>query len=145
MKVTGVVLVLLALAIGIVPQFTDCESHGNVITLANGKTIPMKCHWTARAEIAVALPLAGLGIALAVSRRRETHRALAVIGMLLGVSVILLPTYLIGTCGVESMVCNVIMKPALTFGGALTIAASIVALLMSRGGPAATGRSAEAE
>ena len=42
--VFGVALVVLALATAIFPQFTDCESQGKMITLANGKTVSMKCH-----------------------------------------------------------------------------------------------------
>jgi len=51
-----IALVALALGTAIVPQFTDCASQGKAITLANGKTVEMKCHWTARAEIAVGRP-----------------------------------------------------------------------------------------
>ena len=57
MKVIGVLMVVLALVSGILPQFTDCSSQGRAITLPNGKQIDMKCHWTARAEAAMALPL----------------------------------------------------------------------------------------
>jgi hypothetical protein len=46
----GIALVVIALGIAIIPQFTTCESQGKIITLANGNTIPMKCTWTARAE-----------------------------------------------------------------------------------------------
>ena len=58
-RVLGIVLVIFALGIAIVPHFTDCFSQGSVLKLANGNTQPMKCHWTAQAEIAVGVPLAG--------------------------------------------------------------------------------------
>ena len=47
-KILAGLIIVLALVIGIVPQFTDCQSHGRAIALANGTTVPMKCHWTAR-------------------------------------------------------------------------------------------------
>jgi hypothetical protein len=130
MNVLGSILVILALVIGIVPQYTDCHSQGNVVTLASGATIPMKCHWTARAEIGVALPLAAVGGLMVVNRRRR--RTLLVLGglaVLLGVSALLLPTGLIGTCGNPEMSCNVLMKPTLLLAGALTIAGGLGAVV----------------
>ena len=61
MKVLGTILVVLALVIGIEPQFTECQSQGKSLALANGKTVPMKCHWTARAEWVPAIPLVAVG------------------------------------------------------------------------------------
>ncbi len=129
MRIPGIILVLLALAIAIVPQFTDCEAQGRSIVLPNGATIPMKCHWTARAEIATAVPLVAVGGMIAASRRRQTIRALAAIGMLLGAVSLLLPSSLIGVCANSDMLCNMVMRPALMFAGVLAIAVSLVALL----------------
>ena len=69
MKVIAVIMVVLALVIGIVPQFTDCQSQGKAIALANGKEVPMKCHWTGQGEVALAVPLVALGAVTALSRR----------------------------------------------------------------------------
>jgi len=55
MKGAGIVLIILALVIGIVPMFTHCELAGPTVPLQSGATTFMKCHWTARAESAVAL------------------------------------------------------------------------------------------
>ena len=129
MRIPGILLVLLALAIAIVPQFTDCEAQGRSIVLPNGATIPMKCHWTARAEIAAAVPLVAVGGMIAASRRRQTIRALAVVGILLGAVSLLLPATLIGVCSSADMLCNMVMRPALMFAGVLTVAVSVVALL----------------
>ncbi len=70
MKAAAVSLIVLALLIGVIPQFTDCQSQGKAIQLPNGKTLPMKCHWTARAEIAVAIPLLVSGRLLISGRHR---------------------------------------------------------------------------
>jgi hypothetical protein len=128
-RVPGIILILLALAIAIVPQFTDCEAQGHSIVLPNGATIPMKCHWTARAEIATAVPLVAVGGMIAASNRQRTVRALAAVGILLGVMSLLLPATLIGVCPNPDMLCNMVMRPALMFAGVLAIAISLVALL----------------
>ena len=57
LKAIGIALIIIAVALAIVPFFSDCESDGKMITLENGKQISMKCHWTGRAEIGVAVPL----------------------------------------------------------------------------------------
>ena len=54
-------IVVLAIGIGVLPQFTDCLSQGRMLTLEIGRQIPMKCHWTAQAEIALAVPLLAVG------------------------------------------------------------------------------------
>jgi len=130
-KIVAALIVILALVIGIVPQFTDCQSQGRAIALQNGKTVPMKCHWTAISEIAMAVPLVGLGAVTAVSKRKESRRIVAGFGSLLGVFVILLPNTLIGVCASSDMLCNSVMKPTLTLAGILVIGLSLVGLVIS--------------
>jgi hypothetical protein len=134
-KIAAALIVVLALVIGLVPQFTDCQSQGRALTLQNGKTVPMKCHWTAIAEIAMAVPLAGVGAVTAVSKRKESRRILAGLGVLLGIFVILLPTVLIGVCASADMLCNSVMKPTLILGGILIIAISLAVLITSERQP----------
>ena len=135
MKIAAIAIVILALVIGIVPLFTDCQSQGRAITLANGKTVPMKCHWTAQAALGTAIPLVGLGSVTAFSRRKETRRALSILGVLLGAVVILLPTYLIGVCASADMLCNSVLKPTLILAGTLIIAISLVTWFLSERQP----------
>ena len=103
MKAIGRIVIVIALAVVIVPAFTDCEAQGNAIALPNGKTIPMRCHWTGRAELALAGPLAAVGVLMLLEQRRETLRALSIVTVFLGLSVVLLPTVLIGVCANEMM------------------------------------------
>jgi hypothetical protein len=133
MKVIAAILIVLALVIGIVPQFTDCLSQGSAIELANGMRLPMRCHWTRQAEVAVAMPLGAVGLLMLFSRRRQTLRALLVVGIVLGVAAILLPAYLIGVCASDEMICSMLMKPTLLFAGVLTVATSLVGLVYLRG------------
>jgi hypothetical protein len=133
MKVIGAILVVLALVIGIVPQFTDCLAQGSAIIMPNGNTMPMRCHWTRQAEVAVAIPLGVVGILTLLSKRRQTQRVLMILSIALGVSAILVPAYLIGVCASDDMICSMLMKPTLLFAGALTAATSAAGLLYLRG------------
>jgi hypothetical protein len=128
----GLVLVALGLAIAIIPQYMTCQHQGKYMTLANGIHRPMNCSWTARSEIAVGVPLAGIGVLMTVSRRKESLRNLALIGVILGVFVILLPTdLLIGVCR-SNMLCHTAMKPLLAVLGTLAIGTCLVGLLISQ-------------
>jgi hypothetical protein len=142
MKAIGIIFMLLALAIGVVPQFTNCSAQGRAIELPGGRTIPMKCHWTAMAAPAVALPLLIVGGLMFFSRRRETLLALSLLGAVLGVFAILLPTYLIGVCASDEMLCNIVMKPTMLFRGAVTLGAGLIGLVLA--GKARSGRFTEA-
>jgi hypothetical protein len=130
MKTIGILTIVLALVTGIVPAFTDCQSQGKMLTLENGREIPMKCHWTGLAEIALAAPLLATGVVMTVSRRKETFRSTGVLGAILGMGVILLPTRLIGVCGNPDMICNSIMKPTLTMTGSVAIALGVIAVAL---------------
>jgi len=132
MKLAGIVIVVLALVVGIVPQFTDCLSQGKSLALANGNAVPMKCHWTAMAALGMAVPLLALGGVMAFSRRKETQRALSMLGVAMGAVVALLPTALIGVCANGMMLCNNTMQPTLIFSGVLIGATSLVTLVLAR-------------
>jgi hypothetical protein len=131
-KVMGILTIVLALVIGIVPLFTDCLSQGRSLTTTTGMSVPMKCHWTAIAEIGIAIPLAIVGIFDLFSKRKETYSLLALLGVVLGMLVIAFPTFLIGVCAKNDMLCNMVMKPLLIASGILVIAASIVVFVSSR-------------
>jgi hypothetical protein len=134
MKVLAVILAILAISIAALPQFTDCESQGRQLTLADGRTIPMKCHWTARAELATGFPLFTVAAIQFFSKRRETHLALGILGAILGAIVILLPTSLIGVCLSADMLCNSLMKPALILIGSLVVVISLVFIILGAAG-----------
>jgi hypothetical protein len=131
-KILGVAILLLALAIAILPQYSTCASDGKYLTLANGRTIPMKCSWTARAEIAVGAPLAVVGAMMVFSRRKESKRNLAVMGITLGALAILLPTRLIGVCAMPTNSCVTVLKPSMLGLGSVVIGLSLVGLVMSQ-------------
>jgi hypothetical protein len=131
-KVLGVAMIVLAVVLAVVPIFSDCQSQGRALELANGRTVPMKCHWSGIAEAGVALPLALAGIYALIGRRKETTRFAAIIGVTSGALAILFPTVLIGVCAMDTMVCNLIMRPILIAAGALAILASTVLFFIAR-------------
>lgn len=132
MKALGILLMALAVLIAVVPIFYNCQHDGKALTLANGMKVPMKCLWTAMAAIAAALPLFGVGALQAFSRQKETRQSLSVLGAITGLSVILLPTLLIGVCGHPDALCNLVMKPSLIFMGIVVIGLSLAGLALSQ-------------
>jgi hypothetical protein len=130
-KFLGITLIVIALAIAIIPAFTDCQSQGRSLALANGGTTAMKCHWTAQAEIASGVPLLAVGAMMVVIRRKKALITLGVMGSIVGIFTILLPTQLIGVCQ-TTMLCNTIMKPSLTVFGSLAIIVSLGAMVLAR-------------
>lgn len=131
-KSMGVLMFVLALVIGLVPLFTDCQAYGRAITTAAGGKVAMKCHWTASAEIGLALPLALIGVFNFISKRKETLLALNLISLVLGALVIAFPTVLIGVCANAAMPCNMIEKPVLLLSGILVIGAGLTVLVNVR-------------
>ncbi len=123
LRYLGIPMFGLALVAGILPQFTECAG---VLKLANGMTAPMRCHWTAIAELALSVPLAALGAMLFFSKKNESRRNLSIMGAILGVFVVLMPTTLIGVCKSNMMACRNLMLPALVISGGLIVVASLV-------------------
>jgi hypothetical protein len=130
-KIMAVVIMILALVVALVPAFTNCSYNGRVLTLQNGKTVAMKCTWSAKAELALGIPLLGVGVLMLLGRRKETIRSMSVMGAVLGVLVILIPTSLIGVCASADMDCNAILKPTMIVSGILLILVSLAALILN--------------
>ena len=131
-KFLGIALIVIALAIAIVPFFTDCQSQGKTLTTDTGKTVPMKCHWTGIAEIGVAVPLLAVGAIMTASRRKGDLRNLGILGIILGAMAIAFPAGLIGVCQTPTMLCHSAMQTSLIVLGSLAIVGSIVAVVLSR-------------
>ncbi|HLF26302.1 MAG TPA: DUF4418 family protein [Anaerolineae bacterium] len=131
MKASAILIVALAAVVGVVPLLTDCLAEGQTLATADGRQVPMKCHWTAIAEFALAVPLLGVGASLWFSRRKETRRPLALLGMIIGALVILLPTALIGVCQHPDATCNLVMRPTLILSGTLVMGISMLSLVVS--------------
>jgi hypothetical protein len=131
-KLFGVVLVVMAVGLAVVPMFTDCQSQGKSISLANGKTVAMKCHWSGVAEIGIAFPLFAVATIMTFSRRKGNLRNLSILGVVLGAMAITFPAGLIGVCSSPTMTCVTAMKPSLLGMGGLAVGISMVGLILSR-------------
>ncbi len=103
-----------ALAIGVVPAFTDCQSQGKSLTTATGKSVPMKCHWTGIAEIGVAVPMLAVGAMVTANRKKDNLRNMGILGIILGGLAIAFPNGLIGVCTMPTMTCYSVLRPAVT-------------------------------
>lgn len=157
MRVLAFLVIVLALVVVIVPQFTNCEAGRDHPAVLNMQTsdagdvryasmtamegpmesaaVPyrmMRCLWSARAEIVAGLPLVALGALLLFARRRETIRVIGVMTTLLGVLTILIPTTVVGTCLNPAMVCNTQMKPTLLVSGGIMVALGIAVLVLGQ-------------
>jgi hypothetical protein len=120
-KFLGIALIVMALGIAIIPNLTDCLSQGLTLTLANGSTAPMKCHWTSQAEMALAAPVLAVGAMMFTSKNKSTIRNLSIAGGVLGLAVLAIPTFLIGVCATPTHLCRSVEYPSLlTMGGVIT-------------------------
>ncbi len=132
MKILGIVLVVLAIAIAVVPSFTNCDSQGKAITTSTGTTVPMKCLWTARASIALAIPTLAVGAMMVTSRRRESKMYLSIAGLVLGIFVVAVPTSLIGVCANPMMLCHSVEAPSLQAFGSIAAIGSIAGIVLAQ-------------
>jgi hypothetical protein len=82
------------------------------------------------AELALAAPLLFVGLSMFVSKRKETKRLLAMLGVVIGAVIVAIPTMLIGVCAMADMICNSIMRPALVLAGILVMALSLVSWVL---------------
>ena len=126
----AVAIMALAVAIAVMPQFYTCQHAGMSLKTDTGKSVPMKCNWTAQAEIAAGIPLFAVGAVMLFSKRKETKIVVTGMGMVLGVAAILIPEQLIGVCS-SQMPCNNVMEPSLLAMGAAVIAVSAVGMVSS--------------
>ena len=127
MKIVAILMIALGIATIFVPSFYACAAHGKAIQLPNGKSIPMKCFWTARAETGLGILLLAVGLFLFISRNLESRRFLSLLALILGILIMLFPTALIGVCANPDMLCVVLMKPILLLVGAVAGVLGIVA------------------
>ena len=130
-KFLGIALVILAVGIAVVPHYTDCLSQGLTVSLVNGSVQPMKCHWSAQAEIGVGIPLFAVGIMIAASRRKNLRVGASILGILLGAVALAIPNGLIGTCSMAAHFCNPAMKPAVNAMGSITIIGALGGLVLA--------------
>jgi len=133
-KILGIVAVVLGIIVAAGPHyiFPVCQYYGMLLGTAAGTQVPMKCYWTAMAEVGLGALIVVTGMVLIVSKHAETRRALGFVLAALGVVVALVPTYLIGVCGMAEHPCRMATQPALILLGLVTIIIGVVAIVTAR-------------
>lgn len=120
----GIIAVALGMLVAFIPTFIFPVCN-NMIELMNGKTLFMKCHWTAMAEILVGVLILCNGIMLMGFKKRETRMALSIMLFIHGLAVMLIPTVVIGMCETATMACRVGTGPALIVVSVITMIVGI--------------------
>lgn len=98
----------------------------NLIELANGKMIPMRCHYTAAGEMLLGGVVVVTGIMIAFTANPETYRRMSNLVIAQGMAVVLAPLYFLPTCMNPDMPCNVGTKPALILLGGMLIVLGLI-------------------
>lgn len=119
--IAGLITAAMGFLIIIVPNWVLPVCEG-MLELADGRHVPMRCFWTARAEIVLGALVLIAGLMVAFLSSAEARRRLHHLVAFLGVAVILTPLYIIPTCMNPDMACNVGTKPALIILGGITLA-----------------------
>jgi len=90
----------------------------------------MHCYYTYMAEIGTAAALLAATGGMLLSRGMEAPRMLGLVCVVLGVFVILYPSWLIGVCGSPRMACHYGALPVWNLlGGATVIVSGIITLI----------------
>ena len=104
-KIINITILLLAAVLYIVgPEsiFKVCEVGDK----------PMKCHWSVLAEIGVAILLIGIAAVYVLTKTAREKGILSFLAILNSIVAILIPSVLIGGCGMKTMPCQSSTFPA---------------------------------
>ena len=95
---------------------------GKLLDLANGKQVPMKCHWAGQAAIAICVII--IAVSLMALLAKKEYKGLMVANAVAAVMLFLVFTSLIGVCASAEMRCQTtklwgIGAAAIVFGTSL--------------------------
>jgi len=107
-----------------------CIDHGHMVETASGGVMPMRCYWSERAFQGVAALVAFAGLAAFLFPDSGRGVSLAVTGA--GLLMILIPLWLVPTCAMAGMPCNLSFKPGALLAGGITVMAGLVGVLQLR-------------
>ncbi|GAB4287522.1 MAG: hypothetical protein Kow0067_12570 [Coriobacteriia bacterium] len=110
-------LVAVGVAVAVVPQVTKCATH-----MAG-------CAGTAQAEIIVGVGIALSGLVILLAATPVVRIIAASVAEVFSFVAIALPLFITGTCGMEMMRCNVLLRPSTIVLGVVSIGLSLALLL----------------
>jgi Domain of unknown function (DUF4418) len=129
------ILILLGVLVVLTPWFIFpvCEIKGASDTGMTDMNVNtgthMKCWYTAEAETGVGALIILTGVALLALPGRVSRKTAGIIGGILGLIVILVPTVLVGVCSTPDAPCRIGTLPALILLGAVTVITGIYLVL----------------
>lgn len=104
---------------------------GKMLTLTSGKEVPMKCFWTSKAAVAVAIIL--LAVAVLAFFAKSDGKKFFVVSAVVGVVLFLVFGSLMGVCASPEMRCNVTALWGRIVAG-VVIASSLAGLIGGKDG-----------
>ena len=122
MKKVNVVLSVLGIILGV---FVAVAPYSFASVCEVGEKV-MKCHWTARIELFLGISVAVLGLLKFISSDAKFLLGLNAGILINAIGVILTPTLLIGVCGMKTMHCAAVTKPALIVFGILILVTAAI-------------------
>ena len=108
----------------------------SIFAVCEAEEKQMKCYWSTRAVLVIAVILLVIAVLLFAAKSIETKIALSLLTIASAVMVILIPAKVIGGCSMKTMACQSLTFPAFYVIGVVLIAsaaAEIVILTRERG------------
>lgn len=127
----GIFLILAGILLALVPHILLPVCEG-VVATASGGNVPMKCFWTAKAELGTGALTAFAGLLYCLSRNPGVRFGIAVMTAATGMLGMAFPTLLIGVCPSETMPCRMGTLPALVLINAAIVITALLACLSNR-------------
>ena len=123
-KILSILYVVLSILLIVGPKsiFAVCEVGEK----------PMKCYWSTQAIIALAAILLVIAVLFFLAESAQTKFMLSVVTVVTAAMVILIPTKLIGGCGMMTMACRSHTFPAFYVIGIIFIVSAIVEIVLTQ-------------
>lgn len=104
----------------------NTATNQDASAMSSSMSSPMKCFWTARAELGVGIAIVILGILLLLVSVNQIRFRISIGVGTLGILALLIPTVLIGVCKSSRMGCRALTLPALVILNSFVIVISVV-------------------
>jgi hypothetical protein len=122
--ICGGVVILLGLLIALGPQFL-------FKVCGHGEDGYPRCHWSGQAEIGIGLLIVALGACMVVFTDPKTHLGLIIGVFMASLIALAIPHFLIGGCGMMTMLCRKTAFPALTVESVILLLYAAVMLTVT--------------